>query len=140
MSITASTPPAALLLLWMVFIISLTGTTGSPVPDRGIVWGRDVSITAVWCTETTGAVSPHGLPSKTENGSILSIARWSRRRQATLPRFLSMSDPHYPSDSSAAPRGRNIPALDGLRGIAAMLVAGGHYMGFKSKGGASAWA
>jgi peptidoglycan/LPS O-acetylase OafA/YrhL len=42
-----------------------------------------------------------------------------------------MSDPHNLSDSSAAPHNRYIPALDGLRGIAAMLVAGGHYMGFK---------
>jgi hypothetical protein len=55
---------------------------------------------------------------------ILSIPRWGRRRQATLPRFLCMTDPHNPSDSSAAPHGRYIPALDGLRGVAAMLVAG----------------
>ena len=61
---------------------------------------------------------------------ILSIPRWGRR-QATLPRFLSMTDPHNPSDSSAAPHDRYIPALDGLRGVAAMLVAGGHYMAFE---------
>jgi peptidoglycan/LPS O-acetylase OafA/YrhL len=42
-----------------------------------------------------------------------------------------MTDLHHPSDSSAAPHDRYIAALDGLRGIAAMLVAGGHYMGFK---------
>jgi peptidoglycan/LPS O-acetylase OafA/YrhL len=42
-----------------------------------------------------------------------------------------MTDPHHSSDSSAAPRDRYIAALDGLRGLAAMLVAGGHYMGFK---------
>jgi hypothetical protein len=42
-----------------------------------------------------------------------------------------MTDPHHPSDSSAAPHDRYIPALDGLRGIAAMLVAGGHYMAFE---------
>ena len=42
-----------------------------------------------------------------------------------------MNDPPSPNDSSAAPHDRYIAALDGLRGIAAMLVAGGHYMGFK---------
>ena len=42
-----------------------------------------------------------------------------------------MTDPQNPSDSSAAPHDRYIPALDGLRGIAAMLVAGGHYMTFE---------
>ena len=42
-----------------------------------------------------------------------------------------MTDPHHPSDSSTAPHDRYIPALDGLRGIAAMLVAGGHYMAFE---------
>jgi peptidoglycan/LPS O-acetylase OafA/YrhL len=42
-----------------------------------------------------------------------------------------MTDPQNPSDSSAAPHDRYIAALDGLRGIAAMLVAGGHYMGFE---------
>jgi len=42
-----------------------------------------------------------------------------------------MSAPHNPSDYSAAPHDRYIPALDGLRGVAAMLVAGGHYMTFE---------
>ena len=42
-----------------------------------------------------------------------------------------MTDPHHPNDSSAAPHDRYIAALDGLRGIAAMLVAGGHYMAFE---------
>jgi peptidoglycan/LPS O-acetylase OafA/YrhL len=42
-----------------------------------------------------------------------------------------MTDPHRPSDQGAAPHDRYIPALDGLRGIAAMLVAGGHYMRFE---------
>jgi peptidoglycan/LPS O-acetylase OafA/YrhL len=42
-----------------------------------------------------------------------------------------MTDPHHPSDSGAAPHDRYIAALDGLRGIAAMLVAGGHYMAFE---------
>ncbi len=60
----------------------------------------------------------------------LSIPPWNRRR-GTLPRFLTMTDPHNPSDSSAAPHDRYIAALDGLRGIAAMLVAGGHYMAFE---------
>jgi peptidoglycan/LPS O-acetylase OafA/YrhL len=41
-----------------------------------------------------------------------------------------MTDLHHPSDSSATPHDRYIPALDGLRGMAAMLVAGGHYMAF----------
>jgi peptidoglycan/LPS O-acetylase OafA/YrhL len=48
-----------------------------------------------------------------------------------LPRFPTMSDPHTPSDSSAAPHDRYIAALDGVRGAAAMLVAGGHYMAFE---------
>jgi len=42
-----------------------------------------------------------------------------------------MSDPHNPSDTSATPHDRYIPSLDGLRGVAAMLVAGGHYMGLE---------
>ena len=42
-----------------------------------------------------------------------------------------MTDPHHPSESSSAPHDRYIAALDGLRGLAAMLVAGGHYMGFE---------
>src|ERR1700682_2142982 len=68
-----------------------------------------------------------------QNGKCLrspSIPRW-KRRQGALPRFLTMTDPHNPSDGSAAPHDRYIAALDGLRGVAAMLVAGGHYMGFK---------
>ena len=44
-----------------------------------------------------------------------------------------MTDPQNPSDSSAAPHDRYIAALDGLRGAAAMLVAGGHYMGFEGR-------
>jgi peptidoglycan/LPS O-acetylase OafA/YrhL len=42
-----------------------------------------------------------------------------------------MNDPYNLSDYSAAPHDRYIAALDGLRGAAAMLVAGGHYMGFE---------
>jgi peptidoglycan/LPS O-acetylase OafA/YrhL len=42
-----------------------------------------------------------------------------------------MTDPQNPSYSSAAPHDRYIAALDGLRGTAAMLVAGGHYMGIE---------
>jgi len=51
-----------------------------------------------------------------------------------------MTDPHNSSDSSAAPHDRYIPALDGLRGIAAMLVAGGHYMSFEGSAPLSAMA
>src|SRR5580700_6556088 len=68
-----------------------------------------------------------------QNGKCLrslSIPRWNRR-QGTLPRLLTMTDPHHRSDSSAAPHDRYIAALDGLRGTAAMLVAGGHYMAFE---------
>ena len=91
---------------------------------------RDVSIRAVWYTETTG-VRRMGFQAKRKmlTVGILSIPRWSRR-QATLPRCLSMADPHS-SDSSAAPHDRYVPALDGLRGVAAMQVAGGHYMAFE---------
>ena len=46
-------------------------------------------------------------------------------------RFPIMSDPHNPSDDSAAPHEPYIAALDGLRGVAVMLVAGGHYMAFE---------
>jgi peptidoglycan/LPS O-acetylase OafA/YrhL len=46
-------------------------------------------------------------------------------------RFPIMSDPHHPSDHSAAPHEPYIAALDGLRGVAVMLVAGGHYMAFE---------
>jgi peptidoglycan/LPS O-acetylase OafA/YrhL len=46
-------------------------------------------------------------------------------------RFPMTSDPHNRSDSSSAPHDRYIAALDGLRGVAAMLVAGGHYMAFE---------
>jgi peptidoglycan/LPS O-acetylase OafA/YrhL len=42
-----------------------------------------------------------------------------------------MSDLHTSNHSSAAPHDRYIPALDGLRGISALLVAGGHYMAFE---------
>jgi hypothetical protein len=52
------------------------------------------------------------------------IPRWNRG-QRTQPGFWMMRDPHNPSDSSATPHDRYIPALDGLRGIAATLMAGG---------------
>jgi len=42
-----------------------------------------------------------------------------------LAPLFTMTDQHDPSDSGAAPHDRYIPALDGLRGIAAILVAGG---------------
>jgi peptidoglycan/LPS O-acetylase OafA/YrhL len=40
-------------------------------------------------------------------------------------------DERSPNVSIAAPYDRYIASLDGLRGIAAMLVAGGHYMAFE---------
>jgi peptidoglycan/LPS O-acetylase OafA/YrhL len=39
-----------------------------------------------------------------------------------------MSNPHDPSDGRATTHDRYVPALDGLRGLAALLVAGAHYM------------
>jgi peptidoglycan/LPS O-acetylase OafA/YrhL len=72
-----------------------------------------------------------GLPSKTENAYGRRPFRFHVGTAAKAPAFLTMTDLHHPSDSSAVPHDRYIPALDGLRGIAAMLVAGGHYMGFK---------
>ena len=44
-----------------------------------------------------------------------------------------MTDPRHPSDGSTALHDRYIARLDGLRGTAAMLVAGGHYMGFEGR-------
>src|SRR5580704_7012939 len=73
------------------------------------------------------AALPAGLKGSGHQSTSLSIPRWNRR-QGALPRFLSMTNPQNPRDSGAAPHDRYIAALDGLRGIAAMLVAGGHYM------------
>jgi peptidoglycan/LPS O-acetylase OafA/YrhL len=47
---------------------------------------------------------------------------------------MTMSELDTPSDSRAAAHRDYIPALDGLRFMAAMLVAGGHYMTFEGGG------
>src|ERR1700692_663213 len=52
----------------------------------------------------------------------------------SAPRFITMSKLDIVSDSGAAPHRDYIPALDGLRFMAAMLVAGGHYMTFAGGG------
>jgi peptidoglycan/LPS O-acetylase OafA/YrhL len=43
-----------------------------------------------------------------------------------------MSHSHDLSNRGGTPHDRYIPALDGLRGLAALLVAGGHYTAFES--------
>jgi hypothetical protein len=42
--------------------------------------------------------------------------------------FIIMSNPHGLSDGRAVTHDPYVPALDGLRGLAAILVAGAHYM------------
>src|ERR1700675_3235327 len=83
---------------------------------------------ATWASKQLGLQSNLGFKAtwaSKQNGKCLrslSIPRWNRR-QGTLPRFLTMTDLHHPSDSSATPHDRYIPALDGLRGMAGILVA-----------------
>jgi peptidoglycan/LPS O-acetylase OafA/YrhL len=57
------------------------------------------------------------------------------RSSVLCPQFGSsavMSHPHNPSSRVGTPHDPYIPALDGLRGLAAMLVAGAHYMTFEN--------
>ncbi len=54
------------------------------------------------------------------------------RRWLHLGYFIIVSNPHDFGDGMAAPHDPYIPALDGLRGLAAMLVAGAHYMTFEN--------
>jgi hypothetical protein len=49
-------------------------------------------------------------------------------RRQHLENFIIMSNPHDLSDGRAVTHDPYVPALDGLRGVAALLVAGAHYM------------
>jgi peptidoglycan/LPS O-acetylase OafA/YrhL len=54
------------------------------------------------------------------------------RPRLHLRYFIIMSNSHDFGDGRAAPHDPYIPALDGLRGLAATLVAGAHYMTFET--------